>query len=475
MGRSSKRTVLRHGGGFFCLLLYADDIIKEGLREVRLLSIQAKLQKVLSQIQKGMHPSDLAEYIEDFTDEQKTELFALLSDEEAASIIQEMEEFDQVTLINLLTNKRASAILKEMATDDAADLISELPPEESQEILKLIDEEAGEIQGLLKYREDTAGGIMTTDFISFSQDMAVEEAIHRLREIAPEAETIYYVYVVDDEMRLIGVLSLRDLISSTDGTLLKDIMNLNVISVYVDTDQEEVARIVARYDLLAVPVVEKDSRMLGIITVDDILDVLQEEATEDIYRLAGASEVEGVELIDASVRQVVSRRLPWLFISLIGGVFAGSVIGAFENTLETLVVLAFFIPVIMDMGGNVGTQSSTIFVRGIATGEIESDEVWLYFYKEVRVGMVMGLICGIIITFVPLLWQGDIYLGLVVGFSMSITVALAALIGTLVPLLCNKAGIDPAITAGPFVTTIKDVTGLVIYFGTATIFLDLLS
>lgn len=439
------------------------------------MSIQEKLQKVLFQIRKGMHPSDLAEYIEDFTDEQKKELFALLSDEEAASIIQEMEEFDQVTLINLLNKKRASAILKEMATDDAADLLSELPERETQELLKLIDEEAGEIQGLLKYREDTAGGIMTTDFICFSQDMTVDDAIHRLREIAPEAETIYYVYVVDDEMRLIGVLSLRDLISSTDGTLVKDIMSSNVISVYADMDQEEVARIVARYDLLAVPVVERDDRLLGIITVDDILDVLEEEATEDIYRLAGASEVQGVELVDATVRQVVSRRLPWLFISLLGGILAGSVIGVFEQTLETVVALAIFIPLIMDMGGNVGTQSSTIFVRGIATGQIEPEEVWSYFLKEVRIGFVMGLICGLIITLVPLLWQGELYLGFIVGFSMFFTVTMAALIGTLVPLICNQRGIDPAITAGPFVTTIKDVTGLLIYFGTATFFLEYIS
>lgn len=434
------------------------------------MSMQSTLQKILSKIKKGTHPSDLAEYIEDFTDEQKRDLFALLSDEEAALIIQEMEEFDQVTLFNLLTKKRASSILKEMDTDDAADLLAELPPHETRELLELIDEESGEIKGLLKYPEDTAGGIMTTDIISFSQEMAVEEAIQRLREIAPEAEIIYYVYVVDEETRLIGVLSLRDLISATDGTPLKEIMNQNVISVHVDVDQEEVARIVARYDLLALPVVEDEGRLLGIITVDDILDVLQEEATEDFYKMVGTSEVEGVDLIQASVYQVVSRRLPWLLICLVGGLLAGSVIGVFEQMLEAIVVLAIFIPVIMDMGGNVGAQSSTIFVRGIATGEIEAEEVWHYFFKEFRVGLVMGAICGLLVSIATLLWQGNPYLGLVVGISMFFTVSLATVIGTLVPLLCHKVGIDPAITSGPFVTTIKDVTGLLIYFGMATIF-----
>lgn len=436
--------------------------------------MQSTLQKILSKVKKGTHPSDLAEYIEDFTDEQKRDLFALLSDEEAALIIQEMEEFDQVTLFNLLTPKRASSILKEMDTDDAADLLAELPPHETRELLELIDEESGEIKGLLKYPEDTAGGIMTTDIISFSQEMAVEEAIQRLREIAPEAEIIYYVYVVDEETRLIGVLSLRDLISATDGTPLKEIMNQNVISVHVDVDQEEVARIVARYDLLALPVVEDEGRLLGIITVDDILDVLQEEATEDFYKMVGTSEVEGVDLIQASVYQVVSRRLPWLLICLVGGLLAGSVIGVFDQMLEAIVVLAIFIPVIMDMGGNVGAQSSTIFVRGIATGEIEEEEVWHYFFKEFRVGLVMGAICGLLVSIATLLWQGNPYLGLVVGISMFLTVSLATVIGTLVPLLCYKVGIDPAITSGPFVTTIKDVTGLLIYFGMATIFLRFL-
>lgn len=436
--------------------------------------MQSTLQKILSKVKKGTHPSDLAEYIEDFTDEQKRDLFALLSDEEAALIIQEMEEFDQVTLFNLLTPKRASSILKEMDTDDAADLLAELPPHETRELLELIDEESGEIKGLLKYPEDTAGGIMTTDIISFSQEMAVEEAIQRLREIAPEAEIIYYVYVVDEETRLIGVLSLRDLISATDGTPLKEIMNQNVISVHVDVDQEEVARIVARYDLLALPVVEDEGRLLGIITVDDILDVLQEEATEDFYKMVGTSEVEGVDLIQASVYQVVSRRLPWLLICLVGGLLAGSVIGVFDQMLEAIVVLAVFIPVIMDMGGNVGAQSSTIFVRGIATGEIEEEEVWHYFFKEFRVGLVMGAICGLLVSIATLLWQGNPYLGLVVGISMFLTVSLATVIGTLVPLLCYKVGIDPAITSGPFVTTIKDVTGLLIYFGMATIFLRFL-
>lgn len=435
------------------------------------MSIQQVMQKIILQIKDGTHPSDLAELVDELSDEQKKELFVLLSDEEAALIIQEMEDFDQVSLLRLLTKHKASAILKEMDIDDAADLVRELPPEEAKELLAHIEEEAEEIRGLLKYPEDTAGGIMTTDFIALPQNIPVEEAIIRLREVAPEAEIIYYVYVVDEQAKLNGVLSLRDLIAAEDGTLLQEIMLKNVISVPAEMDQEEVARVVSRYDLLAVPVVDEEERLLGIITVDDIIDVIEEEATEDIYRLAGTGEVRGSDFLEASVFGLVGKRLPWLLISLLGGLLSGSVIGIFEDTLQSIVILAIFIPVIMGMGGNVGTQSSTLFVRGLATGEIGPSDVWKYFFREIKVGITMGLINGLAIAVLAYVWQGLPFLGLAVGMAMFLDITLAALIGTLVPLFFNHFGIDPAITAGPFVTTIKDVTGLVIYFGTATLFM----
>lgn len=427
------------------------------------------------ELKAGTHPGDLLEQLEDLEMDQKVELIQQLSDQDAALIFQEIEDFEQAEIIRGLDRERAMTILTDMASDDAADLIGKLSPEETQEMLQLIDEEEpADFGNLLKYPEESAGGIMTTEFISLPADIPVEEAIDRLREIAPEAETIYYVYVVDQDGHLIGVLSLRDLIASTDGTILKTIMRRNVISVNAGLDQEEVARIVSKYDLLAVPVVDDQERLLGIITVDDVIDVMEQEATEDIYRLAGAGEVVDMELTEAPVSKVVRLRLPWLMISMVGGFISGSVIGGYESTLEAIVILAVFIPVIMDMGGNVGTQSSTIFVRGIATGEIDEAEVWPYFFREIRIGITLGLICGAIISIAAYFWQGNPYLGLVVGISMLATISVAALIGTLVPLLCSKINIDPAITAGPFVTTIKDVTGLMIYFVIATAFLQYL-
>ncbi|RQD78244.1 MAG: magnesium transporter, partial [Candidatus Syntrophonatronum acetioxidans] len=273
-----------------------------------------------------MHPSDMAELVEKLNDEQKKELFELLDDNEAALIIPEMEDVDQVSLFQVLDKEKASSILKEMSSDEAVDLLSELPPAEAQELLTRI-EDPEEIEGLLKFPEDTAGGLMTTEYLSLPENMPVEEAIQRLREVASEVETIYYIYVIDEENRLIGVLSLRELISAEDGTLLKDIMKTNVINVDVNLDQKEVARVVSRYDLLAVPVIDGNDSLRGIITVDDILDVLEEEATEDIYRLVGTSEVRGVDLINASVFNVSVKRLPWLIVCLIGGLFPGSVIG----------------------------------------------------------------------------------------------------------------------------------------------------
>lgn len=448
------------------------------------LSLQRTLQRILQMIKErdtnlkeffaNLHPSDFAEIVADLTDEEKRDLFELLSDEEAALVIQEMEEIDQVILFQLLSKKRASGILKEMSTDDAADLIGELPADEAKELLKMIEEDAAEIRGLLNYPEESAGGIMTTELISFPEAMVAEEAIRRLREIATEAETVYYVYVVDEENRLIGVLSLRELISAADGTRLAEIMRKSIISVPADMDQEEVARIVSKYDLLAVPVIDERQRLLGIITVDDILDVVEQEATEDIYRRIGATEIDNVDLMAASVPRIITKRLPWLIITLFAGLVSGSIVGAFAEAIQTVVVLAMFIPVIMDMGGNAATQASTVFVRGVATGEIERTDQWRYFFREVRVGLTMGTVCGLLIAVAAGLWRQLPALGLVVGIAMFATVTVGAVIGTLVPLLLHRFGLDPAYGSGPLVTSIKDATGLTIYFSIASIFMQYL-
>ncbi|SES82112.1 magnesium transporter [Anaerobranca gottschalkii] len=420
-------------------------------------------------------PQDLAEQIYSLPNQEKIEIFGLLNNEEAAIILGEMELEQQAKIISLLSPKIAADILSEMPYDDMTDLLGELKEDLKNKILGYMQsDDAEEVRELLEYPKDSAGGIMTTEFIAFKETLTVREAIKGLRELAPSAETAYYIYVIDEDERLVGVVSLRELIIADENEILREIMRTNVVSVEAETDQEQVAQMVQKYNFLAIPVTDKDNKLLGIITVDDIMDVIEEETTEDIYHLVGTSEVEGTTLVEARPFSIARTRLPWLIICLLGGLFSGSVISVYEETLDAIVTLAFFIPVIMDMGGNVGSQSSTVFVRGVATGEIPPNKMFKYFLKEIKVGLIMGIICGITIALAASLWQGMPILGLVVGISMFCTVTLAATIGTLIPLIFTRFGIDPAVTAGPFVTTIKDVTGLMIYFYIATAFMDYL-
>ncbi len=419
-------------------------------------------------------PQDLAEQIYKLSQEEKIEVFSLLNNEEAGLILGEMELEEQGKLIKLLSPKVVADILSEMPYDDMTDILGEVDEDTTKKILSLMQkDDVEEVKGLLEYPKDSAGGIMTTEFISFKENITVGDAIRKLREIAPSAETVYYLYTTDENDKLVGVVSLRELIVSRDEEVISEIMRTNIISVQAETDQEQVAQLVQKYNFLAVPVTDVENKLIGIITVDDIMDVIEEETTEDILHLVGTTEVEG-SIMDATPIKIAKTRLPWLIICLLGGLFSGSIISIFEETLEAVVALAFFMPVIMDMGGNVGSQSSTVFVRAVATGEIQASEMFRYFFKEIRVGLLMGFVCGITVAIAASLWQGQPLLGLVVGFSMLCTVILAATIGTLIPLLFTKMGVDPAVTAGPFVTTIKDVTGLMIYFYIATMFMEYL-
>ena len=437
------------------------------------MSIQQTLERVLQQVRAGLHPSDLADLVDELNDQQKQELFLLLSDAEAAAIIQEMEGFDQAAVLRLLTRHRASAILKEMAADDAADLVGELLPEEARELLNLIEEkEAQNIKELLRYPEDTAGGLMTTDFIALPEDLTIKQAFDRLRQLAPRAEVAYYVYVVDQSGRLTGVLSLRDLIATGDDVRLVEVMRRNPITVPVEMNQEEVAGLVSRYDLLALPVVQADGRLLGVVTVDDVLDVMTEEATEDILHLGRAGSVEITNILSMPFTALVRRRLPWLLISVVGGTLSGGVISAYESVLQAVITLAVFIPVIMDMGGAVGTQSSTIVVRALSTGHLAPRDMGRYLFHELKVGSALGLSAGLLAGGVAALWKGELRLGIIVGSSALCALTLAAMVGATIPIAWRSLKVDPAVAASPFVTAIKDITGLLIYFGFASLLLD---
>jgi magnesium transporter len=415
-----------------------------------------------------MHPADIAKVIRHLSSgQEKRTIFDLIKKLDIkATVISEIDTASSKEILSDMPATEVVMILKELPTDDTADILGELPEDKAKGILQLMrKEDSLEVEGLLKYPEETAGGIMTTSFFALQEDVTAQEAIRRLQE-EKEAEMVFYIYVVDQQERLVGVISLRQLLLVPPDTPLRKIMTTEVLSVHTDLDQEEVARQVARYNLLALPVVDRENRLVGIITVDDVIDVIREEATEDILKMAGTAEEE--LLLTISSFNAARFRLPWLLTNLVGGIVTGGFLWFFRLAIQEVIALASFIPVITAMGGNIGLQTSTIMVRGMATGRIELADIWKVFFKELRVGALMGFICGFIVGVVAELWHGNLMLGVVVGVSMFIAITVAAAMGTLVPVLLKRLGVDPAISAGPFVTTANDITGLVIYLSLAT-------
>ncbi|MHC2995815.1 MAG: magnesium transporter [Candidatus Atribacteria bacterium] len=453
-----------------------EEKIKElSIKTIRLLE-EKKAQEVKEVID-DLYPTEFTELTDYLSLEQTIEIFKLLKDDEKiAELLSELDTELQSNIMEALGKEKASDILEEMDTDEAVDFLGEITPQESRELLDLMPkEEAEEIEELLKYEENTAGSIMNNEFVALPEDLTAEEAISKIRELSPEAEMIYYVYIIDKRERLIGVISLRDLIIADPNAKISKIMEEDVVSVLDTEDQEVAARIISDYDFLALPVIDKRGVLLGIITVDDIIDVMQEEVTEDIYKMVGSSEIYEDKLIKASSLTRAKARLPWLFICMAGEILSGTVIKSHSDTLQTVIAMAFFIPIIMAMGGNVGAQSSTITVRGLATGQLKIDELWHNIWTETKVGSLIGLIAGIVIVLVALIWQDNYVLGLVIGLSLCITMITAATVGTLLPLIFTEIKIDPAIAAGPFITTIVDVGSLLIYFGLGTFLFKIFS
>ncbi len=417
------------------------------------------------------HPADIAHLFRYLDLKEQRILFNLIGDaERSAEVLSELDHSTGAQLLEQIEKETITEILQEMPYDDAVDIIRNMPEELAEEILQIMeDEHSEEIEELLKYGEETAGGIMATEIFSLREEITVREAISALQE-ATDVEMVFYLYVTDDHNHLVGVLSLRQLLTVPPHTRLKDIMAVDVFSVRTDTDQEEVARVVEKYNILAVPVVDEGNKLMGIITVDDVIDVMRQEATEDIYKMAGSSDE---ELLYGNKSLKIARlRLPWLITNLFGGVITGYLMWVFKVTLKEVIALISFIPVITGMGGNVGGQSATIVVRGFATGRIELSTLRQVFLKELRVGVIMGLVCGVTIGLVAYFWHHNVYLGLVVGLAMVTAMTVAATMGVLAPTFFKRIGVDPAIASTPFVQTANDITGILIYFGTATLFLN---
>ena len=413
------------------------------------------------------HAADLSEVFRTLSLSEQRRLFNLITDIEQKGILfSELEEDIFLDLVEDINDESIVEIFETMPTDDVADLLGRLPQDRADAILEKMNAEGSdEVEDLLSYDIDTAGGIMVPDFIALAQDTTARQAIESLQKEYIDVEMPFYLYVVDEYGKLVGVISLRQLVVVPPDTPLKKFMTTDVFSVRTDMDQEEVAKIVARYDILAVPVLDETNRLVGIVTVDDVIDIFRREATEDILKMAGAGE----EFVETkSVLKSTRIRLPWLFASCIGGLIAFFIINQFEESLNRFIYLAAFIPVIMGMGGNIGTQSSTIVVRGLATGRISIREIWSVVMKELTVGFILGMVYGVLIGSVAQFRYRMDMLAITVGLAVVSSMALAALVGSFVPMAFARINIDPAVATGPFVTTAMDIISVFFYFMIAT-------
>ncbi|MFQ5878120.1 MAG: magnesium transporter [Acidobacteriota bacterium] len=436
----------------------------ESIRKLLRRGASAHLLKILQKVR----AADLAEAFKSLDAGEQSAIFRLLADRstlQAARLLGEIHASLRPELLRGLEPQEVARVLQSLASDDAAEILAECADEQRDAVLSLMHREASEeVQGLLVYEDETAGRIMTTRFLALPEDTRVQEAISALQK-AQEAEMVFYLYVVDSPGHLLGVLSLRRLLTVPPPTRLGEIMSTDVIAVRTETDQEEVARIASQYDLLAVPVVDAENTLVGIVTIDDVVDVMREEATEDFYKLAGTSDEE--RMIRSTLRSA-RVRLPWLFAAFVGGLLAAMLIKSYTPLLVRVTTLACFIPVVLGMGGNIGTQAATIMVRGLATGRISARQVGTVIFKEIRIALLLGAIYGALLGVAAVALVGmSARVAAIVGLALCASMVMAAIVGSVFPMLLKSVHIDPAVATSPFVTTSVDLLGLLAFFGLA--------
>lgn len=424
--------------------------------------IKGKSSEKIKDIICDLHIADVAEIIEDLSIEQANFVFQLMDEEKSALVLMELEEDTRENLLSFLSAKEiATEVIENLESDDATDVISELPEEQKEEVLSLIedDEHASDIEDLLNYEEDTAGGLMAKELIKVNENWTTLRCLKEMRKQATQVKKVHTIYVVNEEDKLVGTLSLRKLLLTENRINISEITNYEIISVLASVDDEEVANIMNKYDLIVIPVIDKGGVLLGRITIDDVMDVVKEEAEKDYQMASGISE--DVESSD-SIFQLTRARLPWLLIGLFGGILGAKVIGIFD--IEENIELAFFIPLIAAMGGNVGVQSAAIVVQGIANESIRINSILSKLLKEFGVALLNGIICSFLIFGTTYLLGYDMNLSITISLSLLAVIIFAALFGTFVPLTLDKYKIDPALATGPFITTVNDILGLYIYF-----------
>lgn len=437
---------------------------REQLEDVRTL-IEAQAWAHLAAETSAMHPADLTDLVLELSADEQRQLLDHLPTDVIAQLFDYVENDDLRELIAGIGVEDLPAILEEVDDDVAADVIQQLDRNDQEQTLAALDR-GDEVAELLEYEEETAGGIMSRGFVMLEQRRTVQQSIDYLRMLRPPSDRAYYVYVVDDEKRLQGTVSLRDLIVSPPGTLIGEITNRDIHAVTTGTDQEEAARTMERYNLLAVPVVDEEGRLEGVTTSDDLIDVMQEEATEDMYRMVGVGDDERVF---SPVRTSVRRRLPWMMVNLATAFIAAAIVSLFDSTLAKASVLAAFMPVVAGQGGNAGTQTATIAVRSIALGDLDVADIFRACKKEILVAVSNGIAIGMIAGLASFAWEQNMTLSLVLALALFLNICTATMSGVLIPLGLKSVNVDPALAANIFVTTITDVMGFVFFLGLASL------
>jgi magnesium transporter len=419
----------------------------------------------------ALRPPDQADLFTELDDEDQVALLPELNPADSADILEELDDEEAAELVATLSTKAIIRIVDKMEPDEAADLLGDISPEQARAVLAGL-EDPDEVRPLLLHPDDSAGGLMTSEFLALRRRMTAGEATQAIRDWKPDVETIYYLFVIDGRGRLSGVVNLRQLIIADLDTPVSEIMDTEVISVPAGTDQEECARLMARYDLLALPVVDTENILLGVITIDDVMDVLEEEATEDIQRFGGAEPLNR-SYLDTSVFTLIRKRIGWLVLLFLTGTLTLLVMRRFEHELQAVVALGAFIPLLIGTGGNAGSQTTATVIRALATGDVDLGDVFQVWWHEVRVGLALGLGMAIVAFLRTITWDPDPALALTVSASIMGIVLWATATGALLPLLAARLRIDPTVVSGPVMTTLLDATGLLIYFSIARVILGL--
>lgn len=420
------------------------------------------------------HPEDIADLLQELEEEDAAEILKALPDDLAAPIFERLEQPTQSIIINILGPEEAAEIASEMAPDDRADLIEGLPEEVGEKLLDALErvdpEAAREIETLGRFEPNTAGALMTPDYLSVAASRTVAETIAMIRKKGGQAETVYYVFVVNEAHRLEGVVSLRDLLLAESSVGIFDVMTTRVISVQPETDQEEVARQMSKYDLLAMPVVDKYQTLLGVITADDIMDVLTEEGTEDAQKLGGMEALEA-SYFATSFTTFIRKRATWLVVLFVGEFFTGTALREYDEVLTAVGSLAFYLPLLISAGGNSGSQSSTLIIRGMAVGDVKLSDWHRIALRELGIGLVLGLILAVVSIGRVYMWGENFRFAMVVAISVIGIVVMGCVVGSMFPILLRRLGLDPATSSAPFIASLVDVLGIMIYMQLAKVLL----